>query len=143
MLSPQGQEQLAEIGAVLGEADAALNTDRKLAESVGAAGNVVLPLLFHLGEPLGRPDRDLPDYVRRNALALSADGPSPVPAANLDIPVLDELGRNAAALGHLNSPPDVDGAIRTEPLVLAYFDQFYPSLSLQIARVFATSGPPT
>jgi serine/threonine-protein kinase len=141
LLSPQGQEQLAEMDAVLSEADAALNTDRKLAESVGTAGNVVLPLLFRLGEPLGRPDRDLPDYVRHNALPLSTDGPLPVPAANLDIPVLDELGRNAAALGHLNSPPDVDGAIRTEPLVLAYFDQFYPSLSLQIAARFRNLGP--
>jgi eukaryotic-like serine/threonine-protein kinase len=140
-LSPQGQEQLAEIGEVLGEAEAALNTDRKLAESVGTAGNVVLPILFRLGEPLGRPDRDLPDYVRRNALPLGTDGPLPVPAASLDIPVLDEVGRNAAALGHLNSPPDVDGAIRTEPLVLAYFDQFYPSLSLQIAARFRNLGP--
>jgi CHASE2 domain-containing sensor protein len=141
LLSPQGQEQLAEMGEVLAEADAALNTDRKLAQSVGEAGNVVLPILFRLGEPLGRPDRDLPDYVRANALPLTTDGPLPVPAASLDLPVLDEIGRNAAALGHLNSPPDVDGAIRTEPLVLAYFDQLFPALSLQIAARFRNLGP--
>jgi len=141
LLSPEGQEQLAEMGEVLSEADAALNTDRKLADSVGAAGNVVLPVLFRLGEPLGRPDQDLPDYVRRNALPLSPDGPLPVPAASMDIPVLDDIGRNASAVGHLNSPPDVDGAIRTEPLVLAYFDQFYPSLSLQIAARYRNLAP--
>jgi serine/threonine-protein kinase len=140
LLSPEGQEQLAEMGEVLSEADVALNTDRKLADSVAAAGNVVLPVLFRLGEPLGRPDQDLPDYVRRNALPLSPDGPLPVPAASMDIPVLDDIGRNAAAVGHLNSPPDVDGAIRWEPLVLAYFDQFYPSLSLQIAARFRNLG---
>ena len=33
----------------------------------------------------------------------------------------------------MNANPDVDGAIRSEPLVLAYYDQYYPSLSLQIA----------
>jgi len=133
LLSPQGQEQLAEFGQILDEADTALNTDRKLADSVGRASNVVLPVLFRLGEPLGRPDRDLPDFVRKNALPLSGDGPLPLLAASVDIPVLDDIGRNAAAIGHLNSPPDVDGAIRSEPLVLSYFDQFYPSLSLQIA----------
>jgi CHASE2 domain-containing sensor protein len=141
LLSPEGQEQLAEMGEVLNEADAALNTDRKLADSIGAAGKVVLPVLFRLGEPLGRPDQDLPDYVRRHALPLPSDGPLPVPAASMDIPLLDDIGRNAAAVGHLNSPPDVDGAIRTEPLVLAYFDQFYPSLALQIAARFRNLGP--
>jgi len=46
------------------------------------------------------------------------------------------VGESAAAIGHLNANPDVDGAIRSEPLVLAYYDQFYPSLSLQIAAKY-------
>jgi serine/threonine-protein kinase len=134
LLSPAGQDQLAEFGGVLKEAESALNTDRRLASSVGAAGSVVLPVLFRLGEPLGRPDKDLPEYIRRNAVQVPVgDGPLPVPAASLDIPVLDEIGEHAVSIGHLNSPQDVDGAIRTEPLLLSYFDQFYPSLSLQIA----------
>ena len=29
--------------------------------------------------------------------------------------------------------PDVDGAVRTEPLVLRYYDKCFPSLSLMIA----------
>jgi serine/threonine-protein kinase len=37
------------------------------------------------------------------------------------------------ALGHLNSSLDVDGAVRSEPLVIQYFDQYYPSLALMIA----------
>ncbi|MGE5639713.1 MAG: CHASE2 domain-containing serine/threonine-protein kinase, partial [Clostridia bacterium] len=37
------------------------------------------------------------------------------------------------ALGHLNANPDVDGGVRTEPLVLQYFDQYYPSFSMMIA----------
>ena len=50
-----------------------------------------------------------------------------------DAPVIEPLGTVAAAIGHLNVTPDVDGAVRTEPLVLSYFDQTYPALSLMIA----------
>ena len=39
--------------SLLKDAEAALNTDRKLAESYAKAGNVVQPMLFVLGEPLG------------------------------------------------------------------------------------------
>jgi serine/threonine-protein kinase len=134
LLSPEGQHTLEEFGAVLTEAEEGLNTDRRLALSVASAGNVVFPVLFKLGQPQGRPDRDLPDFVRRNALNVAqGDGGLAVPASSVEVPILDGIGREAAAIGHLNSPPDVDGAIRFEPLALAYFDQFYPSLSLQIA----------
>jgi serine/threonine-protein kinase len=142
LLSPEGQEPLAEFGQVLDEAEVGLNTDRKLAESTGKAGNVLLPALFRLGEPVGRPDAELPDFMRRNAVQPAGDpGIAPVPAASLDIPVLDEIGVNAAGVGHLNSPPDVDGAIRNEPLILGYFDQFYPALSLQVAARSLNLGP--
>jgi len=36
----------------------------------------------------------------------------------------------AAALGHLNAAPDVDGAVRSEPLMVRYFDRMFPALSL-------------
>ena len=48
-------------------------------------------------------------------------------------PPITELGSHAAAIGHLNSIPDFDGSVRWEPLVLQYYDRFYPSISLQIA----------
>ncbi|GIK24994.1 MAG: hypothetical protein BroJett006_12400 [Betaproteobacteria bacterium] len=51
----------------------------------------------------------------------------------MEAPVVEVLGLNAAAIGHLNVNPDVDGGIRTEPLVLAHFNEIYPSLSLMIA----------
>ena len=55
-----------------------------------------------------------------------------LPTSAVQVP-LDSLGRAAAGLGHLNANPDVDGGIRTEPLVLRYFDQHFPSLSMMIA----------
>jgi len=121
-------------GSLLQEAEAALNTDRALADSLGRAGNVVLPMLFRLGEPRGKPDRELPEFIRRNALTQVAgrDG-LPLLTSDVDALVIDALGARAAAIGHLNVAPDVDGAIRTEPLLLAHYDRYYPSLSLMIA----------
>lgn len=129
------------IAAVLTEAEAALNTDRKLAESYGKAGSVLLPVLFELGEARGKPDKALPEFVVRNALTKvqAADGIA-LPAVQVQIPV-DVLGTQTVALGHLNSSPDVDGGIRSEPLVVQYFDSFYPSLSLMIAARSLNLGP--
>jgi serine/threonine-protein kinase len=123
-----------QIEAILLEADQKLNTDRRLADAFAKAGNVALPMLFVLGEPRGRPDKDLPDSVKKNAVKLSgaADAP-PYPTLGVDASVIEPLAKVATAIGHLNVTPDVDGAIRTEPLVLSYFDQAYPSLSLLVA----------
>jgi CHASE2 domain-containing sensor protein len=134
LLSPEGQERLAEFGAVLKEAEDKLNTDRKLAESFSAAGNVVLPILFRLGDPMGKPDRELPEYLRKNAIQVSGGQfGAAVPTSSVEVPVIEPLGQAAASIGHLNSPSDVDGAIRNEPLVVSYYDQYYPSMALQIA----------
>lgn len=128
--SSPGMEQ---VGGVLNEAELALNTDRILAESIGKAGNVLLPMLFVLGEPKGRPDNDLPEFVTRNKLSQVADSNGDVwPTLSVQAP-MEAFGVKAAAIGHLNANADVDGAIRAEPLVLRHYDQYYPSLSLMVA----------
>lgn len=124
---------LGQIGPVLLEAEQKLNTDRRLAAAYAAAGNVTLPMLFHLGEPRGRPDKELPDYVKKNAVKLAGGEWPPLPTSDVEISVIDILGENAAAIGHLNNTPDVDGGIRTEALVLNHFDKTFPSLSLLAA----------
>ena len=122
-----------EIGATLQEAEAALNTDRKLADSFAKAGNVVLPMLFTFGEPRGKPDKPLPDFVRKNALAIQGQSDDiPLSTSGVEVPVVESLGAAAAAVGHLNSVPDVDGAIRTEALAITYYDEFYPSLAAML-----------
>jgi len=139
--SPES-DTLGPFVALLKQAEQDLNTDRKLADSAARADNVLLPMLFTLGQPLGKPDSPLPDFVQRNACAAVKGSPDalPLPTVSVQFPI-DELGKAAAALGHLNANPDVDGAIRTEPLVLQYFDQCYPSLSMQIAAKSLNLGP--
>jgi CHASE2 domain-containing sensor protein/tRNA A-37 threonylcarbamoyl transferase component Bud32 len=121
------------------EAEQSLNTDAKLAESMANAKNVVLAMVFYLGNPRGNPDAELPDYVLRNSInqirdrvSAQSSGLYPIPTVDA-LPPIAEIGKHAAAIGHLNSLPDIDGGVRSEPLVLQYYDRFYPSISLQIA----------
>lgn len=126
---------LARLQAAGQDGDAA---DATLGKSL-ADDKVVLPMIFTLGRPQGRPDAPLPDYIRRNALTTihdrvgaRADGAMPLPAQSVQVPIAT-LGARTLAIGHLNVTPDVDGAVRYEPLVVQYYDEFYPSLSLMIA----------
>ena len=130
------QADLAQLSALLQEAAENLDNDQKLSESIEKANDVLLAMFFELGEPQGKPDQELPGYVLRDNLTNVKDpsglGDLPLPSHNVLLPI-PELGSKALALGHLNSFPDVDGAIRTEPLVVGYYNQYYPSLSLMLA----------
>ena len=139
-VSPAGE--LAQFVAILREAEGKLNTDRRLADSFEKARNVLLPMFFTLGDPRGKPDKALPEYVRRNAITGvqgSQDSP-PLPTSSVQVPV-EAIGKSVVGLGHLNANPDVDGGVRTEPLVLQHYDQFYPSLSMMIAARALNLGP--
>jgi serine/threonine-protein kinase len=123
--------QLAPIADVLREAEQALNTDRKLAESYAKAGNVLLPLFLAVEAPRGRPDKALPDHILKHAIAAKEDLGA-LPTSQIQMPI-ELLARNAAGFGHVTTVPDVDGGIRTEPLVLRHYDHYFPSLSLMLA----------
>ncbi len=133
--------QLEQMGALLKEAEAKLNTDRMLAESMERSASVVLPMLFTLGDPKGRPDKPLPEYVARNRLPqVGESGGEALASASVQVPI-EALGSRAAAIGHLNANADIDGGIRAEPLVLRYYDMFFPSLSLLVAAKSLNLGP--
>ncbi|MCX7692262.1 MAG: serine/threonine-protein kinase, partial [Tepidimonas taiwanensis] len=111
------------------EGEEALAFDAKLAAAMGRAGNVVLASAFELGEPQGRPDAPLPDYVVKNAVPL-AIGEKAQKA--LAIP-LQAYGVVSAGVGHLNQTPDPDGKIRSDPMLVNYFGVAVPSMALLVA----------
>src|SRR5690348_5747852 len=116
--APQPPAEVAEIGRILDEASASLDSDARLAASVKKAGNVLVPLAFEqlsYGAPPGRPDKALPDYVLRNTIGASTDG--------------------GGSFLH------EDGAVRFEPLILDYYGQQLPSLALMIAAKSLNLGP--
>jgi serine/threonine-protein kinase len=132
---PGHQAEMAQFTGLLQEAAQHLNNDKKLSESMTTSKNALLSMFFELGEPQGKPDKALPDYISKNNL-VNIQGDSekmpPIPSLALHYPI-EALGSNAIAIGHLNATPDVDGGIRTEPLVIGYFSQYFPSLSLMLA----------
>ena len=137
--NPTHQAELVQISTLLLDATQHLDNDQKLSASLAQANNVLLAMFFELGEPHGKPDQPLPEYVSKSSLSntndtagLGAAGDLPLPTATVQIPI-PVLGNHAIAIGHLNVYPDVDGGVRSEPLVVRYFDQMYPSLSLLLA----------
>jgi serine/threonine-protein kinase len=131
------QAELAELRALSSQAVNHLDNDKKLSISILNANNVMLPMYFDLGEPLGKENSPLSDYVLKNNLTSVTDsnGPTrmmPVPAVDVQVPIL-VLGSGAVGIGHVNTLIDVDGGVRTEPLVVSYYDQLYPSLPLLLA----------
>ena len=125
----------AQLDALIQDALQHLDNDQKLASSMFKANDVLLGMFFELGEPQGKPDHTLPDYILKNNLTNiqgSEDSALPIPSLGVEIPI-PVLGSTAVAIGHLNVTPDVDGGVRTEPLVVGYFDQYYPALSLMLA----------
>ncbi|HEY5762355.1 MAG TPA: CHASE2 domain-containing protein, partial [Rhodocyclaceae bacterium] len=131
LAAPTLPPSISAMGAVLQEAESTLNTDRQLAAAIQSAARVQLPMLFELGESLGRPD-PLPEAIQRNRLVNVGGDGFAWPAVQA-LPPIPEFSAGAAGIGHLNSVPDVDGGTRSEALVVRYFDQYYPALSLLAA----------
>ena len=130
------EPDIEKLETLLGEAAAALNTDQKLADSFKRANNVLLPIVFQQFpfEPQGNPDKPLPENIAANSI-VSKDRNAeslPPPGINPGYPIA-ELAASAVGFGHLNAQQDVDGASRVEPLMVRYYDRFFPSLSLMLA----------
>lgn len=124
-----------QFGAVLAQAQDALNTDGKLAASIQNAGNVLLPLVFTQFplEPQGNPDAPLPDYVQASSVPFATNSEDLPPSGLAPAYPLQAIAAGTAGIGHLNAQPDVDGAVRAEPLMVRYYDRLFPSMALLLA----------
>ena len=129
--APQGSGALTEqLVKVIAEAEAALDTDAKLATSMTQAANVLIPSVFVLGEPQGKPDKPLPAYALKSAVDESGGFSEPAISGQQPIEI---IGTGAAGIGHLNQLQDVDGAVRQEPLLVNYYGKAVPSMALLTA----------
>lgn len=129
-LTDLGSEGRQRLLGFIGQAEELLDSDARLVTSIARAGNVVVPSVFELGEPQGRPDQPLPAFAQRSAIVNSTS--FGVPAVRSQQP-LPAIGEAAMGIGHLNLLTDVDGSVRQEAL-LVQFDGFaVPSLGLTMA----------
>ncbi len=125
---------LMELRKRIQAASETLNSDVKLAASMKAAGNVVIPMIFTIGDPLGRQSQDTPDYILKNALSSVVNAPDdiqPLPTKDMTAPLAQYA--QAASMGFLNDVPEGDGELRSEALALRYYDVYYPSFALAVA----------
>jgi serine/threonine-protein kinase len=134
-LGPLSRESLVR---TINEAEQQLDSDGRLVASMARAGNVIVPSVFELGEPLGRPDQPLPAFAQRSAL-VDATGFG-FPAAQSQQPIA-AVGEAAVAVAHLNQLQDRDGAVRQEPLLLNFDGHAVPSMGLAVAAHSLNLGP--
>jgi len=129
-ISPDAQALRDQLNKIIGDAEIGLDTDQVLADSMKKAGNVVIPAVFALGEPLGKPDSPLPAFALKSAV----DDPNnfSVAAIKGQQPIA-LIGNAAAGVGHLNQIDDKDGSVRREALLVDYYGKAIPSMSLLVA----------
>jgi len=105
-----------------------------LASAMKKAGNVVFGYDFtNFGDP-SPPGTPPSAAVQANALArFESLAIPPAPSLIEPEPVLADA---AAAIGHVHTVASEDGRIRVVPLFIQHGEKVYPSLALQIARVY-------
>jgi CHASE2 domain-containing sensor protein/predicted Ser/Thr protein kinase len=105
----------------------------RFAEAMKQAGNVVFGYEFtRVGD--GTPPPPPSDALRANALA-RFDSVALPPAASVIEPE-PVLAAAAAAIGHVRAVESEDGRIRVVPLLIEHAGKAYPSLGLQVARIY-------
>ena len=116
-----------ELTRTVDEAEQALDTDARLADSLARAGNVFLASRYSLS---GEGAAPLPDYAHRSALRDA--GSMAVPATSVRYPATT-IGAAAAGVGHLAAMADDDGRFRRVPLLLLHEGVGVPSVALLAA----------
>jgi len=116
------------------EAKSLLDGDQALGNVISESGKVVLPTFMFLGEAYCKPDFETPDYVKQFSLTstFKKDQQTPLTAYGLQFPT-ETVSAGSSGMGHLNAVLDIDGSARTEALVVDYFGEYYPSMSLMLA----------
>ena len=140
-LRSQVAEELNAYLEYINSAEVMLDTDKTLAQSIQSAGNIVFSMPFVPGQPFGQPDQPLPDFITQYKLSedniidsalTNPEGFTPLPMIDAYQPIT-VLGEQANAIGALVALPDIDGGIRTEPLIIDYYGEYYPSMALLLA----------
>ena len=104
------------------------------------ADNVVLPFYFEFKGSSVEGTPAMPAYLSHSAYLLF-DDPSRLPSLPLlrgstVFPPTPVLAEAAAALGCVNAYLDWDGVLRNDPAIISYRDQYFPSLGIQLARLY-------
>jgi adenylate cyclase len=122
--------------------------DAALASAMRQAGNVVLPFALTVSHPSPQhqpAQSSPPSFVAQAAYRvlqnLGADPPPVGLRGRAILAPIDSIAASAAALGHVDVAFDTDGTPRYDYPVAQYQGEYYPSLVLQVARVYLGLRP--
>jgi eukaryotic-like serine/threonine-protein kinase len=124
---------MAEIGQILAEAEQALNTDRRLVQSMTGAKNVVTAFAMDPTPtpPVGRPDQPPPKFMQKSTIT---GAPSAgIYASEMPTYPIDMIGEAAAATGALAPVIDSDGGARRDATTVDVYGTQYPSFAMAVA----------
>ena len=116
------------------------SNDQLLALAIKKAGNVVLRFYFEFRGPDREGTFTMPESLSHSAYLLF-DDPGRLPS----LPLLRGstvftptavLAKAASAMGCVNAYLDRDGVLRNDPVIIAFRDQYFPSLGIQLARLY-------
>ena len=119
-------------------AESFLDADKTLALSIQNAGNIVFNVPVIHGIHHDDDNNALPEFITKNRILKNnitdnaTDNSSPLAIVDMKYPIAI-LGEQANTVGTTMPVFDVDGGIRTEPLVVDYYGDYYPSMSLMLA----------
>ena len=116
------------------------SNDLLFAMAMKKAGNVLLPFYFEFkGDTADAPSEN-PAVLAHSAYLLFDDVnrlPSlPLLRGSSVFPPTKILAEAAAALGSVNAYLDRDGVLRRDPVIVGYKDQYFPSLGIQLSRLY-------
>jgi adenylate cyclase len=133
LLEPVDLSQLDEgFTRTLAEIEPLIDADQYFANAMQGPADVVLAINFNRQETVSYNELPPSIFAIEPALAerLTLEDMS---GYSGNIPVLQNAARGS---GNMNQLPDADGVVRRVPLVLRFGNELYPTLSLEMMRVY-------
>ena len=129
-LGPSGDKLLNAIS----DAQLTLDNDKKLAEALTSAGNVILPFFFMEAAVTREGDGELADTIVAASIQnIRSEEGVIVPQGDEIVLPIQSFYDAAAGVGHFNLAYDMDGTARKERLIYAYNGLYFPSYTLRLA----------
>ncbi len=120
-----------------------MDNDAQLAQALLETPGVVLPIFFSVDKPLAEETDEVLEQMQ--GYALPKVEPSGKPYTLLEgyqpLLPLPQFASGASGMGHSNIFQDGDGSVRRETVLIRYKDKYFPSMSLEMARVALGLNP--
>jgi adenylate cyclase len=135
--------------AQLDSMEAGADNDLKLTDAINRFGNTILGyfFLFDRAEAQSQDPKMLADFLNYLSFQAYPRVVRPRKGANFEgleavgiSPDLPRLAEGAKNFGFYNVLPDSDGTVRSEPIVIRYQDNYYPSLDIATALAYTNES---